>query len=300
MEAGCKKKHWLEDEHGFKKEYKWIPSGILLAKGACINERYQKHLVPEPGKTKVSSRIQNEKVRHVDSRKQTVALDLVLTMRWWDPNINTQNLADNSTNTGLILSPGAVKEIWTPDLTIQDLTSFKIKEEWTSLITSKMLPTDNPDQANNPNETLANVQLTYEIKAEVYCVFDHSKYPMDIQNCNFALGSRSFGAIFVLDHEKRRSNDSQSYPASNFYVSSELFDSEIKDGSNTIGIKITMNHAITPFFVKYYLPCIAIVLVSMIGFAVPLNAIPGRVALLVTQFLTLTNLFIYEMVRTHF
>ena len=75
---------------------------------------------------------------------------------------------------------------------------------------------------------------------------------------------------------------------------------EIKDGSNTIGIKITMNHAITPFFVKYYLPCIAIVLVSMIGFAIPLNAIPGRVALLVTQFLTLTNLFIYEMVRIHF
>ena len=39
------------------------------------------------------------------------------------------------------------------------------------------------------------------------------------------------------------------------------------------------------------------VLVSEIGFVVPITAIPGRVALLVTQFLTLVNLFIYQMVN---
>ena len=40
----------------------------------------------------------------------------------------------------------------------------------------------------------------------------------------------------------------------------------------------------------------AIVVVSIMGFIIPASAIPGRVALLVTQFLTLINLFIYQMV----
>ena len=38
-----------------------------------------------------------------------------------------------------------------------------------------------------------------------------------------------------------------------------------------------------------------IVLVAEIGFIIPASAIPGRVALLVTQFLTLINLFIHQM-----
>ena len=53
VEAGCKEKEMINEDDSNSTEYKWVPSGILLAKGACINERYQKHLVPEPGKTKV-------------------------------------------------------------------------------------------------------------------------------------------------------------------------------------------------------------------------------------------------------
>ena len=45
----------------------------------------------------------------------------------------------------------------------------------------------------------------------------------------------------------------------------------------------------------YYIPSILIVLVSEIGFVVPVTAIPGRIGLLVTQFLTLINLFIHQM-----
>ena len=51
-----------------------------------------------------------------------------------------------------------------------------------------------------------------------------------------------------------------------------------------------------PYLLKYYLPCIAIVTVTQISFYIPPDAIPGRIALLVTQFLTLTNLFISEQV----
>ena len=66
--------------------------------------------------------------------------------------------------------------------------------------------------------------------------------------------------------------------------------------NNRVGMEITMQRLTTSFFLKYYIPCVAIVLVSEIGFIIPLTAIPGRVALLVTQFLTLTNIFINSMV----
>ena len=44
------------------------------------------------------------------------------------------------------------------------------------------------------------------------------------------------------------------------------------------------------------MPSILIVCISGTGFLFPLSIIPGRVTLAVTQFLTLANLFIYQMV----
>ena len=63
-----------------------------------------------------------------------------------------------------------------------------------------------------------------------------------------------------------------------------------------IGLQIKMKRLVRPFVYQYYLPCISIVLVSFMSFVVPLSAIPGRVALVVTQCLTLTNLFIHQRV----
>ena len=65
--------------------------------------------------------------------------------------------------------------------------------------------------------------------------------------------------------------------------------------ADSVGFSVRMKRLIRPYMLKYYIPCMAIVLVSEIGFMVPLTAIPGRVALLVTQFLTLINVFIFQM-----
>ena len=68
------------------------------------------------------------------------------------------------------------------------------------------------------------------------------------------------------------------------------------DNLKEVGFNITMKRIQQPYLLKYYLPCIAIVTVTQISFYIPPDAIPGRIALLVTQFLTLTNLFISEQV----
>ena len=86
------------------------------------------------------------------------------------------------------------------------------------------------------------------------------------------------------------------YSAAGFDIVSTLFDENINNGNNTIGVKLEMTRRLKPFFLKYYVPAVAIVIVSEISFLIPVVAIPGRIGLLVTMFLTLTNLFIYNMV----
>ena len=291
IDAGCRAPKWKDEKY---ESYEWMADGELLAQGACVSGRTQKHLVPDPGRTKVICRFEHEQMRDVDSRRQTVVVDFTLKMKWWDPNIQLKFTEEDKRKGEIVLSPSAVEKIWTPDLVVKNMTSLKIKDEWISLITSKVVA---PDELANAGSPPANVEIAYEIKASVYCKFHHAKYPMDEQKCNVTLGSSSFGAIFVLDPNDDIEPGNSTYIASDFLVSSKFFDDQRHAfGNNTIGISFIMTHSTVPYLVKYYIPCNAIVIISMMSFMIPLSAIPGRVALLVTQFLTLTNLFIYEMV----
>ena len=103
-------------------------------------------------------------------------------------------------------------------------------------------------------------------------------------------------AIFRLYDPNNTYHQVSKYEAVCFDMEITFFDEGHADGKNTIGFHIKMERIIQPFIWKYYIPCIAIVLVSGLSFIIPLSAIPGRVALLVTQFLSLINLFIFQMV----
>ena len=70
-----------------------------------------------------------------------------------------------------------------------------------------------------------------------------------------------------------------------------------RSNASDFGFNIELTRIFRPYLFQYYLPTAAIVIVSHISFMIPLSSIPGRVALMVTQFLTLTNIFILNMVR---
>ena len=64
-----------------------------------------------------------------------------------------------------------------------------------------------------------------------------------------------------------------------------------------IGLDIKITRLLKPYVLKYYIPCIAIVIMSQLSFIIPLESLPARVGLVVTQFLTLISLFIQQMVN---
>ena len=289
MEAGCQMKQWEKNDAGFAYKYHWIPSGELLENDACVDHNYSKDVLPVKEKRYISATIAYQKVREVDAKKQSVSLDLNLWMRWKDPGVKFKFSNESLENHGIFLGPNATSKIWIPEVHIKNRTYFKEDDEWKSLISSKIL-----------SET-EEIELKYEMKFSVFCVFDYSMYPVDEQTCNVSIGSSSQSEIFVLkpslEDENRTHHGENKYQSDNFYMSTTFFDRKIDDGTNTIGIFITMCRIPHSYIFMYYIPCITIVLVSLIGFVIPVSAIPGRIGLLVTQFLTLTNISIHQMVN---
>lgn len=124
IDAGCRAPKWKDKEY---ESYEWMADGELLAKGACVSGRTQKHLVPDPGRTKVICRFEHEQLRHVDSRRQTIIIDFTLKMKWWDPNIQYKFTEDEKSRGEIVLSPTAIEKIWTPDMVVKNMTSLMKK-----------------------------------------------------------------------------------------------------------------------------------------------------------------------------
>jgi hypothetical protein len=148
-----------------------------------------------------------------------------------------------------------------------------------------------------PNITLAGGMIEWKIT--VSCPFEFSQFPFDNHTCQFKMKWYSVNPIFsegakFQNRWKQKDNNG-------FTFSKRLLKTiQGKNGRgkpySTFGFKIKMKRVIQPYVYQYYLPCMSMVLVSFISFLVPLSALPGRIALVVTQCLTLTNIFIHQRV----
>ena len=300
VDAGCKTRT-MKSISGLTGK-QWVSvlngKGKLLANGACIGDSYTKNVVPEKGITKIYTEIAKQTVRSVDSKGGTLSVEFAITMAWQDPRIKTKFSEPDMVNGQIVLSKEAIDEIWTPDLYILNRKSFDSMQRWAFLKSAHILTTSTYmlQAAGRRNQTLPAMQITYDIKSTVYCDFQHSSYPLDTQFCQVGMGSSSHGAIFVLFNHESNSNGSAMHLSTDFNISMTLFDHQSNLGSNIIGIKIKMARKLSSFLLQYYIPCVAIALISQLSFVIPVTAIPGRVSLLVTLFLTLVNLFIHEMV----
>ena len=283
--------------------FNWVPDGVLLQKGVCKGTNYQKYIAPEAGQetTIVHSTIEYQTVRNVDAKDQTMSFDLVLTLWWLDPGIRTNFTTKDRKKGGIILSPDATNLIWTPDLFIWDRTAVT-SNHMQVLIKCQILSLDAKSEKLSEDgkedyQLATMVEMKYVIKTTIYCKFEYSKYPMDSQYCNVRMGSSSSGAIFKLFDIDKKYHTTQEYRSVGLNIEVNFFEEGMDNETvNTVGFKVKMTRVIQPYLMMYYVPCIAIVLVSELGFIVPLTA-DGSSSLLVTNLLTLVSLFIYQMVR---
>ena len=141
------------------------------------------------------------------------------------------------------------------------------------------------------------VSATTTIEVKLSCKFDFSKYPFDRQSCPLEFFTEDFN-VTVYENEYWLNNQPMfggyDLEGGNFFKST--WSNFYRKNRIYFGVNTTMTRQIEAFFYQYYLPCIVVVTMSFSSFMIPLAAIPGRVVIIVTQFLTLTNIFIHQMV----
>ena len=119
---------------------------------------------------------------------------------------------------------------------------------------------------------------------------------MDTQKCSLRIYSYKMQPLNLIfyDISGIGNEPEPTYERNGFLISSTCVNQT--DQQNEIGIDFSLKRNINKYLFQYYLPSAIIVIVSQTSFFIPLSAIPGRIGLVVTQFLALTNIFINEQV----
>ena len=277
-----------------KKEQFICDGGTLLSKSVCIPRGYRKGEVPHLP-TVVNTKIEINNIREVDDKKMRITLDYYQELNWKDNRIKTKLSAESRS----VLNTNLIKYIWKPDLWIKNLFKFELHgvlEPTSGLVIAEVQNCEINNCTMSESNTDTTITYNFEAQATIYCNFYFLRYPMDTQECHFIMdGSYPYPDIvnfrFLEGHFGITNN--------NFNTDDFILGVTFDDQRNGTGIYcyVKMERCILPFMIRYYIPCIATVVVSFIGFLLSLDSIPARVALLVTQFLTLTNILIAQQVR---
>ena len=155
------------------------------------------------------------------------------------------------------------------------------------------------------NENVTLIRAVFQAKYTIACRFNYNDYPIDTQICAFRLFTEPSQRmkLSLYDPEYRFHKPRKYFEHLGFDITLSYVEMKSNNTEgitfDEIGFDINLQRIYRPFIYQYYLPCFAIVMVSSLNFVVPLSAIPGRISLLVTNFLTLTIIYINQLVRYH-
>ena len=176
----------------------------------------------------------------------------------------------------------------------------------------RVKPSATPHEYNNIYIWQRELSWYWDLQVTIYCNLEFSEYPIDVQRCKFRLLyldqeyddvwqryiNDSFKDGFVLEEKRQRELPFRfQYETIPEKDRIQAWQPEKVCGVDDdvwcvsyIGFDIKMTRKMTPFMLNIYTPSTILVVVSWISFWIPTDAIPARMALLVTIYLVLTNI----------
>ena len=297
----------LKDKFGCLPPEKWtvMTSSSSFVNIICISKDYKtydepKEIAPNP----ILMSIENSTIVNIDEKKKTMTMELLMSYVWVDERIKVVF----SNNAGIIFLPSSTTEektnIWTPfqHLEIWGLRERKYISDPTilkiALMSDKSASAFKQLNTNNSAPYLTSAvwsQISWIVA--VPCSYDFSDFPFDVQKCRLAMSLPFNWNLTVLNDPTHIFK----YVKGGFEINSRFYDEsgELAWHNLAFGVEVTLKRQLSRYVYQYYLPSIIIVLASSVSFIIPLSAIPGRVALMGTQFLTLTNIFLNQMVNIY-
>ena len=118
---------------------------------------------------------------------------------------------------------------------------------------------------------------------------DFKMYPRDDHVCSMKIGSKTFGGRQIEFSAKIVRTRYQAFAPLPFSLEfSETWNGTYNYGEasySTAGFDLHLSRAFSPFAFNFYMPTGLLVIASWIGFVIPAEMVPGRMALLVTTLL---------------
>jgi len=251
----------------------------------CIPEDYNKDLIPPTnGPLDIFVDIFIFEVSKINDIELTMTFELYFDLMWEETRFVINETSEKWGQDGSFMgSTNFVKSLWLPDIQIFKCKQFK-KRKIVTDVAGLIVWNDK--------------RMLYTVSTEVVidCPMKFSGYPLDHQSCKFLVGSYihdntqiTFGGQFRHDVENQR--------AQQYMINCTMLDENdtfifwANRTYSQTGFQVDMIRRRTPVLLQVYLPSGLFVIVSWISFIVPPEVVPGRMALLVTLFLVLVNIF---------
>ena len=251
---------------------------------------YDKTIPPGENDSILYFSINHPRVIKISQELMTYQVNLNEIVFWKDPRIkSSSNTNTNISNDETTYRFKSLKRlpIWTP-MSHLDFRDVKLWQSRKHTCDLRIAPIDTSE------DSVTFVYITFKGRSTIYCDFDFNNFPLDHQKCYFRVDLESSND-YDLKFNNLHNYTAESYEACGFRITTLEINTSNSD--TMAGFDLHMERIIRPYLFQYYLPCAAIVMMSQISFIIPMSAIPGRVALVTTLFLSLTNIYINQMVR---
>jgi len=266
-----------------------------ISKSICLPDNYSKFELPYTEQTNhIGISIDIDEVLRINDGTYSITFSTYFNVEWNErrlnvmPDFGASLRKDNSTEPVMVpMNLEFIKDLWVPNIFIYNLKTYKVID-----VLSKL--------AGLWIDTDKNVLYSQATHITFICPMRFDKFPLDTQTCKFSVGSYSYDSSKLLFM-------TNTYGYSSKESNSIALDYDIKIGPlkpqdavldygalgnfSLAGFEMVLTRYVSTYIITYYLPSGLFVIVSWISFLIPMDVIPGRMALLVTLFLVLVNIF---------
>jgi len=230
-----------------------------------------------------------EEISNINDKAQSMVISMYFAVAWEEPRmvINESAVEWRDARTGptdeVNESPETLRYIWYPELEIYGLETFgrqSVLKEMSGV------------------RIMKNKTINYElgVRITISCRMNFDDYPLDAHTCQFQVGSYydtketvTCKATHIYDIRRQRS-------LQHFLTIEDLpeqFHTVVIPSGNysACGFQVRLQRKQMQSMFQVYLPSCMFVIVSWVSFMVKPEVVPGRMAMLVTLFLVLINIF---------
>ena len=266
---------------------------------ACLPDAYSKFDLPTTGVVVIYVTIDIDEVLRINDKDYSITFSCYFNVKWTDPRIHiNEEFGREQAGPGVNVTGNPdiqvpmnlefVKDLWLPNIFIYNLKTYKVIDVLNKLAGLWI----------GADKTVLYSQATH---ITFICPMRFDKFPLDTQRCQFQVGSYSYDdtkMIFITEHAgyqapKVANKIALDYAIAirNLHPADAVFLGGSLGNFSLAGFEMELHRFVSTYIITYYLPSGLFVIVSWISFLIPMDVIPGRMALLVTLFLVLVNIF---------